>query len=76
MQGRLGITRRDIETALNLSANVARYRDSKEAFPTIPETHSGIDGITQEARWPIECQVLHRFQSDNYSQVTLLKMFM
>ncbi|XP_046625270.1 cytosolic carboxypeptidase 2 [Neodiprion virginianus] len=58
LQGRLGITRRDIETALNLSASVARYRDSKEAFPTIPDAHSGIDGITQEARWPTECQVI------------------
>ncbi|XP_048511393.1 cytosolic carboxypeptidase 2-like isoform X2 [Athalia rosae] len=58
LQGRLGITRRDIETALNLSATVARYRDSKDAFPTIPDTHSGIDGITQEARWPTECQVI------------------
>ncbi|XP_023289899.1 cytosolic carboxypeptidase 2 [Orussus abietinus] len=55
LQGRFGILKRDIDSTLSLTSSFGRYRETKDA---LQDVHSAIDGITQEARWPTECQVI------------------
>ncbi|XP_033217220.1 cytosolic carboxypeptidase 2-like isoform X2 [Belonocnema kinseyi] len=59
LQNRFGITRRDVDSVLSLTSGILKYRDTRETFQSVIDANLiSVDGITQEARWPTECQVI------------------
>ncbi|XP_016840121.1 cytosolic carboxypeptidase 2 isoform X2 [Nasonia vitripennis] len=60
LQSRCGIERKDLDSVLSLTSGFVRCRESKETFQTllVDSNLIGLDAVTQEARWPTECQVL------------------
>ncbi|KAJ8675944.1 hypothetical protein QAD02_011730 [Eretmocerus hayati] len=61
LQTRFGIERKDLDSVLSLTSGLVRCRsETKENFQTllIDSNLSGSEAISQDARWPTECQVL------------------
>ncbi|XP_014207600.1 cytosolic carboxypeptidase 2 isoform X2 [Copidosoma floridanum] len=57
---RFGVERKDLDSVLPLTSSFFRCREIKEGFQSLLiDPHViGLHAVTQEARWPTECQVL------------------
>ncbi|XP_024940729.1 cytosolic carboxypeptidase 2 [Cephus cinctus] len=71
LQGRFGLSKRDVDSSLTLSSAIGKYRESKDQAQITSDSHSALDSIIQEARWPTECQVIQeKVQHIEYAPAT------